>query len=79
MSIFHLIIILGKLGSCLWYVNTSHFPVSREDLRDRSSIDRKGIKFSWCCQAPQTAEQGKGLTKGYEVELGPESRVLVYL
>lgn len=76
MSIFHLIIILGKLGSCLWYLNTSHFPVSREDLRDGSSIDRKGVEFSWCCQAPGTVEQGKGLTQATQwVRSGAGTRI----
>lgn len=59
--------ILEELGSGLWYLNTGHLPVFKENFRN-SSIDREGIKFSWCCQPPQTVQQKKGLNQGLHSE-----------
>lgn len=61
------VIISGELGSCLWHLNTRHIPVSRENLKSRST-DREGITCSWWCwQVLKRSKRGKGLTQGCPV------------
>lgn len=73
------VIISGELGSCLWHLNTRHVPVSRENLKSRST-DRRNYVQLMMLTGPQTVQERErtypGLHSEWEAEMQLKSSVL---